>query len=471
MNILFSKDSYQSVTGNTVILLLAKDADRSTLPNNIQNALSLHDFKAKAGSLLFFPSFGSIAADRIMIVGSGDGSMYDLRIAVRAAGHKARASNITEAIINGYGFNDEQVHATISSFAAGNYRFDKYKEEGKRTSAISSLTLLLDRDPPSVEEAKHLLAGRTLCRDVVNAPAAEIYPESLAQVALSLQSEHISVMVWDEKKLKAEGMGGITAVGQGSSKPPRFIHLHYKPAGNPRKKIALAGKGVTFDSGGLSLKSSAGMQTMRCDMAGSGTVLGVFRALRDLQPDVEVHGLIGAAENMCGANSFKLGDILTAYNGKTIEIHNTDAEGRLVLADCLSYGSKLGVDAMVDLATLTGACVVALGNYYTALFTNVESLSEQLQTAAGNRGEGMWQLPLPDFYKPMLKAEWADIKNVGGRAAGSITAALFLSEFVTDTDWAHFDIAGSAFYDKGFQHFAPGATGSMVETLCDWICS
>ena len=248
-------------------------------------------------------------------------------------------------------------------------------------------------------------------------------------------------------------------------------NLHYKPTGTPRKKIAIVGKGVTFDAGGLSLKSSAGMQTMRCDMAGSGSVLGAFRSLKDIKPDVEVHGLIGAVENMCAANSYKLGDILKMYSGKTVEVHNTDAEGRLVLADCLAYGSKLGVDAMVDLATLTGACVVALGNYYTALFTNSESISSELQDAANNCGEGMWRLPLPDFYKPMLKAEWGDIKNVGGRAAGSIPAALFLSEFVTDTEWAHLDIAGSAFYDNTFQHFVPGATGSMVETLCDWICS
>jgi leucyl aminopeptidase len=158
-------------------------------------------------------------------------------------------------------------------------------------------------------------------------------------------------------------------------------------------------------------------------------------------------------------------------NGKTVEVHNTDAEGRLVLADCLSYGSKLGVDYMVDLATLTGACVVALGNHYTALFSNEDDLCEQLNTAAKNTGEGMWRMPLPDLYKSMLSAEWGDIKNVGGRAAGSITAALFLSEFVTDTKWAHLDIAGSAFYDNPFHHFEKGGTGSMVETLCDWIVS
>ena len=471
MQLLFSQASYKTAQGNTLVLFLSKETDLGSLPDNIQKMLSLRDFKQKAGKVIFFPSFGTVAAEQIMIVGSGSGSRSDMYLAARAAGDHARKEGIEDVTIDCHGQSDEQLYVTIRCFAAGNYRFDKYRNESKRTSAAATLTLLLERNPPEVQRIQHLIAGRNLCRDIVNAPPAEIYPETLAQVALSLQSEEISVTVWDEKKVKEEGMGGITAVGQGSSNPARFIHLHYKPKGTPRKKLAIAGKGVTFDAGGLSLKSSAGMQTMRCDMAGSGSVLGAFRAIRDIKPDVEVHGLIGAVENMCSANAFKLGDILSIYNGKTVEIHNTDAEGRLVLADCLSYGSKLGVDAMVDLATLTGACVVALGNYYTALFTNSESLAGQLQASADNCGEGMWRLPLPDFYKPMLKAEWGDIKNVGGRAAGSITAALFLSEFVSDTEWAHLDIAGSAFYNSTFQHFAKGATGSMVETLCDWVCS
>jgi leucyl aminopeptidase len=231
------------------------------------------------------------------------------------------------------------------------------------------------------------------------------------------------------------------------------------------------GKGVTFDSGGLSLKSSGGMQTMRCDMAGSAAVLGAFKAIKALRPDVEVHGIIGAVENMCAANSYKLGDILTMYNGKTVEVHNTDAEGRLVLADCLTYGSKLGLDYIVDLATLTGACVVALGEYYSGLFTNENELASDLLNAAESSGEGLWRMPLPDFYKEKLKADWGHIKNVGGRSAGSITAALFLSEFVTDTKWAHIDIAGPAFLDKGFRHFSTGGTGAMVESLTEWISS
>jgi leucyl aminopeptidase len=311
-------------------------------------------------------------------------------------------------------------------------------------------------------------AGQAWARDLVNEPAAAIYPQSLAEQAETLRASGLEVTVWDEKKLVDEGMGGITAVGQGSAQPPRFIHVAWKPA-NPSRKVALVGKGVTFDAGGLSIKPTSGMLTMKCDMGGSASVLGVMRAIADLKPDVEVHGLIGAAENMLGGNAFKLGDVVTMRNGKTVEIHNTDAEGRLCLADCLSYGSELGVDQMVDIATLTGAAVVALGEHYSALMTRSESFAASLLGHADASGEGLWRLPLPAFYKEKLNSQIATVKNVGGRAAGSITAGLFLNEFVTDTEWAHIDIAGPAFLDKGRRHFGHGGTGAMVPTLTRWV--
>jgi leucyl aminopeptidase len=212
------------------------------------------------------------------------------------------------------------------------------------------------------------------------------------------------------------------------------------------------------------------MMTMRCDMGGSAVVIGVLRAIASLRPDVEVHGIVGAVENMCGANSFKLGDILKIRNGKTVEVHNTDAEGRLVLADCLSYASELKPDTIIDFATLTGACVVALGEYYTGLFTNDDDLAAQLLSQADDAGEGLWRLPLPEFYKAKLKAEWGDIKNLGGRPAGATTAALFLSEFVEEgIPWAHCDVAGPTFLDKPFRDFATGGTGAMVSTITQWL--
>jgi leucyl aminopeptidase len=225
---------------------------------------------------------------------------------------------------------------------------------------------------------------------------------------------------------------------------------------------------VTYDAGGLNLKPGAGLQNMRCDMGGAATVVGVFRALADIQPDVEVHGIIGTVENMLGGSAYKLGDILHISNGKTVEVHNTDAEGRLVLADCLSYASKLGLDSMVDIATLTGACMVALGERYSGLFTDDDELADAITQAAAESGEDVWRLPLEQRYKEKLKAEWADVKNIGGRSAGSITAALFLSYFAENTRWAHLDIAGPAFSEKPVDHFAPGGLGAMVSTLTRW---
>jgi leucyl aminopeptidase len=469
MNIII-ENTDKTLSSSALVVFLSNEIDVE-LPEHANEILSLNDFKGKVGQVVCTPSFGYTKGPSLFVVGSGDSSADELRVTARAAGTVARKKGLKEVTIDAANCTEEEAIAIITGFAAGNYRFDKYKAKDKRTNALEKMTILHGAKAELAQKAIALIEGRNFCRDLVNAPPAELYPETMAQAARELEGDNLSVLVWDEMKLKEEKMNGIIAVGQGSINPGRFIHMHYKPAGEARKKIALVGKGVTFDAGGLSLKSSAGMLTMRCDMGGAGTVLGVFRSLVDLQPDVEVHGLIGAVENMCAANSYKLGDILTMHNGKTVEVHNTDAEGRLVLADCLSYGSKLGVDYMVDLATLTGACVVALGNHYTALFSNEEDICTQLSAAASKTGEGLWRMPLPDLYKSMLKAEWGDIKNLGGRAAGSITAALFLSEFVTDTKWAHLDIAGSAFYDSQFNHFEKGGTGSMVETLCEWILS
>jgi leucyl aminopeptidase len=414
---------------------------------------------------------GRLGATWLSVVGLGDGTgaaaIDGVRRAAGAAGKAARARGVGAVALSVPNLDATGSAAAVEGFSAGNYKFDRYKAEGDRKAGATSLDLL-GGDAAQLDVAKALAAGQTLARDLVNEPAAVIYPESLADQARALRDLGLEVTVWDHKKLKKNGMGGITAVGQGSKRKPRFIHLSWTPE-NPTRKVALIGKGVTFDAGGLSIKPSSGMQTMRCDMGGSATVLGVMRAVGMLKPDVEVHGVIGAAENMLGGNAFKLGDVLTMYNGKTVEIHNTDAEGRLCLADCLAYASKLGVDEMVDIATLTGAAVVALGEHYTALMSQNDDLADRLLSHADHAGEGLWRLPLPDFYKEKLKAEWGTLKNVGGRAAGSITAGLFLSEFVDGPDWAHLDIAGPAFLDKPRRQYASGGTGAMVPTLTRWV--
>jgi leucyl aminopeptidase len=425
-------------------------------------------FTGKAGQIAVFHTFGRVSAKRVALVGVGDGSVGDYRQAAGRAGSAARSQGDATIALSLGALTAQQWQGAVEGIHEGVYRFDKYKAEDKRKSAPSSVLVLDDVDRSGADEAHAIGAGRILARDLVNEPADVLYPETLAQQALALADDRISVEVWDFDRIKAAGMGGVEAVGKGSNRDPRFIHLTYKPAGTPRRKVGLIGKGVTYDAGGLNLKPGAGLQNMRCDMGGAATVVGVFRALADIQPDVEVHGIIGTVENMLGGSAYKLGDILHISNGKTVEVHNTDAEGRLVLADCLSYASKLGLDSMVDIATLTGACMVALGERYSGLFTDDDELADAITQAAAESGEDVWRLPLEQRYKEKLKAEWADVKNIGGRSAGSITAALFLSYFAENTRWAHLDIAGPAFSEKPVDHFAPGGLGAMVSTLTRW---
>ncbi len=426
------------------------------------------DFKGNAGQIAVFHTFGRVASKRIALVGVGSGSAGEYRRAFGRAGSEARSRGDQTVALSTGALDANRWQEVVEGWHEGVYRFDKYKAEESRKAAPASVIVLDDVDRSHNKQASAIGMGRALARDLVNEPADALYPETLAQQALALANEQISVEVWDFDRIKAANMGGVEAVGKGSNRDPRFIHLVYRPNGPARKKVGLVGKGVTYDAGGLNLKPGAGLQTMRCDMGGAATVVGVFRALADIQPDVEVHGIIGAVENMLGGSAYKLGDILHISNGKTVEVHNTDAEGRLVLADCLSYASKLELDAMVDIATLTGACLVALGERYSGLFTGDDALANAISQAAADAGEDIWRLPLEARYKEKLKAEWADVKNVGGRAAGSITAALFLSHFVEDTRWAHLDIAGPAFSDKAVDHFSPGGLGAMVSTLTRW---
>ena len=429
------------------------------------------EFTGKPGTSFSTPSFGRVSALRVLVVGTGTGSVSDLRLAAGNAGNYARQRGAKQVAfaLPGTPVQSAELRGCIEAFSEGNYRFDRYKAESARKAAADGLCFLgIAEDATAVSRSAALAAGQSLARDLVNEPASEVYPASLAKVAEGLASDRVTVTVLDEVAIRERGMGGITAVGQGSARPARFVHMTYTPPGPQKGHIALVGKGVTFDSGGLSIKPNDGMLTMRCDMAGAAVVLGAMKAIAAIQPAVRVDGIFGAVENMPSGTSYKLGDILKMHNGKRVEIHNTDAEGRLVLADCLSYASELKPDAVIDLATLTGAAVVALGDWYSALYTRNDAFATTIAQHAAESGEGVWRMPLPDLYKDKLKAEWGDLKNVGGRAGGSITAALFLSEFVTIEKWAHIDIAGPAFLDAALMHYVPGATGTMVRTLARW---
>ena len=309
-----------------------------------------------------------------------------------------------------------------------------------------------------------------LTRGLVNAPADEIYPETFAEQAAEVAKRNgLEIEVWDAKRLAKERCGALLAVAKGSSREARLVILRYRggPANQP--PLAIVGKGVTFDSGGLSLKPPEGMLTMKCDKAGASTMVGALEAIARLKLPVNVIGIAGLVENMTGPAAMKLGDVLVARNGRTIEVHNTDAEGRLVLADCLALAVDLGAARIVDLATLTGACVVALGTEVAGVMTNDQPWCDAVVAAARAAGEPVWQLPMyPDIYDDLIKSEVADIKNVGeGRWGGAITAAKFLENFVGQTPWTHIDIAGPAFRDKPKPWSDGGASGQYVRTLVE----
>ncbi len=476
MRVAFASSSLAQTKADLLVIGVPLDQVAATLAGLGDFAAALaavatdEEFTGKPGTTLGAPTYGRVAAARILLVGTGPGAMADLRTAAGLAGKEARARGAKNVALAfpGVSVGTAELRTAIEAFAEGNYKFDKYKSTGKKAPADALVFVGAEENADAVSRALALVAGQDLARDLVNEPADAIYPETLAAAALALASDRVTVKVLDEDQIREKGMGGIYGVGKGSARPPRFVHMTYTPAVPAKGHIALVGKGVTFDSGGLSLKPSDGMMTMRCDMAGAAAVIGAMKAIAAIGPAVRVDAIFGAVENMNSGTSYKLGDILTMYNGKKVEIHNTDAEGRLVLADCLTYATELKPDALVDLATLTGAAVVALGDWYSAVYTRSDDLANTLAARANEAGEGVWRMPLPDLYKDKLKAEWGDLKNVGGRAGGSITAALFLSEFTTVENWAHIDIAGPAFFDSALMHYAAGGSGTMVRTLARW---
>ena len=374
----------------------------------------------------------------------------------------------------------EAARALAEAALMGTYRFDRYRSEPRPGRRHLRQVHVATAEAPAkavgagLAWGERVAAAVNLARDLVNEPPGILTPPRLAEIAEEqARAAGLEVEVFAPAALRKMGMGGILGVAQGSHQEPRLVRLHYRPKGKPDRKVAIIGKGLTFDSGGLSLKTSEGMETMKCDMAGSAAVLATMLALGDLGCRSEVTGLMGIAENMPGGEAIRPGDVLRIMNGKTVEVRNTDAEGRLVLADCLSYASKIdGLEAVVDLATLTGACVVALGPMASGLMSNHQPLADDLLRSAAAAGEAVWQLPLYAEYREHIKSDVADIKNTGIRWGGAITAALFLQEFVRDgLPWAHMDIAGPAFGEKEYSYLGKGGSGAGVRTLLRWLAT
>ncbi|MEK6247306.1 MAG: leucyl aminopeptidase, partial [Planctomycetales bacterium] len=411
-----------------------------------------------------------VAASQVVCVGLGPRAKLDAGAAYRAAAAVAkRLASKPRKKVAFYLDDLESGDITESAIAGsvvGCQGQDLYRRE-KKMHCFEQLLWTATEDDIRVGDA--IGTGIRLTRRLVNEPPDRLYPAAFTAAAIEATKQlNLEVEVWGQQRLESERCGALLAVSRGSSREPQMVMMHYCGAGKEAPTLALVGKGVTFDSGGLSLKPSSSMLSMKCDMAGAATVLGAMHAIAALHLPVNISGYMGLVENMTGADAYKLGDVLTARDGTTIEIHNTDAEGRLVLADTLSVALDDQPDRIIDLATLTGACVVALGENTAGIMTNNQEWCDEVLEAASEAGEAVWQLPMFSEFAKQIKSQIADIKNTGdGRWGGAMTAAKLLEHFVGDVPWVHIDIAGPAYTEKPLSWLDAGGTGALVRTLIE----
>lgn len=455
--------------GKTKIVLVVKDIENLESNNELYQYLKEEElFKANLSETYFHLD---LQEGNTLFLGLGEESKLsidDLRKAFHKAGQELMKSKVDSAGVTIPKFKDLCYKKTMAAVTEGlfqsEYAFEKYlsKKKVKPTLKEMYFDVLEDKTDKvleAIEESKILAEGIFLTRDLVNERAINMYPETLANAAKdNLEDLGIQVDIYGRKEIKDMNMKAFLAVTEGSSKEPRFIVMTYKGNPDSSEKIALVGKGLTYDSGGYSLKPSTSMDTMFTDMAGSATVIGAMKSIAKSKIKKNVVGIIAACENLVSGAAYKPGDIIGSMAGKTIEVLNTDAEGRLTLADALWYAVKeVKADKVVDLATLTGACVVALGSTTSGAITNNDDLMREVKEASELAGEPVWQLPSHDDYREMIKGDFADLKNTGGRGAGTITAGLFLEEFVDDTPWVHLDIAGTSYIEKPNGYIPKGA--------------
>lgn len=453
----------------------------SALGGTLSRLVEIEDLTGKLTQQIAVRDAQGISATRLLVTGLGkldDLTRPRLEKALTAAARKvASKKDMSAAIAIPESLGDSITPGLAVETAATALHVASQGQDGRKAEPgrhpLTAASIVVDSaDESAAREAaeRGTILGESinLTRDLVNQPPQDVYPESFAERAQQVASElGLNCEVLGQSELEDEKMGSLLAVARGSEREPRVVAIEYRGGADDAPTLALCGKGVTFDSGGLSLKPSDGMITMKCDMAGAATVLGALSAIARLKLPVNVTGYMGLVENMISGSSYKLGDILTARNGTTIEVQNTDAEGRLVLADVLSFAADRGADRLIDLATLTGACVVALGEAVTGVFSNDQEWCDSLLSAAASAGEMAWQLPTFDFYSDLLKSDVADCRNIGGRWGGAITAAKFLEKFVDEKPWVHLDIAGPAFAASNKAHREGGASGCMVRTLVE----
>jgi leucyl aminopeptidase len=443
-----------------------------TSPVDVDGLLVREKAKGEAGELVSVPVPGDGPLERVRLAGTGEASPADLRRAGAALARRARGASSLALDLRALALDEASVRALADGLLLASYSFTLKPSATPR--ALAAVTLVVT-DPaalqPALDRAVTTATATAIARDLVNTPSLTKTPDWLARRASALLPG-LDVTVLDETQLAARGFGGILAVGQGSARPPRLVEAVYDGGG--RRTVVLVGKGITFDTGGLSLKPNDGMLAMKTDMGGAAAVLGALRAVAELQLPIKVVALVALAENMPSGTAQRPGDVLTQYGGRTVEVLNTDAEGRLVLADAIAYADReLAPDVIVDVATLTGAMPIALGKRTAGVFASDDALAEQLAQASADSGEPLWRMPLVEDYRAALDSPIADLRNIGNPkrklGGGSITAALFLREFTGGRPWAHLDIAGPARSGADDDEITKGGTGYGVRLLTRWI--
>ena len=467
-------------SGRSGIVQMADEA----LDGALRRLIDLGDFEGKHKQTAILYTEDAITAPRLAVVGMGKSDEFDAEKAREAAGEIAcqlRDLGVkTIAIPTPSDAPPEMIQAATEGSLLALYQFNQHKTEGlDDVKELDAITFLVsDEDGISTLEAAVALGsaiarGTMLARDLSNQPGNKLTPTILAEKAQEVaDGTGLACEIFDLAKLKEKGFGTLIAVAQGSQEEPRFITLEYIPDGEKRETVVYVGKGITFDSGGISLKPGKGMEEMKHDMSGAAAVLGAMQVIGNIKPNLHVVGLIAASENMPSGTAIKPGDVVTSYSGKTVEIINTDAEGRLVLADALGYAGRYEPQAVIDLATLTGAVIVALGNFTAGMMGTDQDVMNRLQAAGEKTHERVWQLPLWDDYDEQIKSDTADAKNIGDGTAGTIAGAVFLKKFAEGYPWVHLDIAGTAWDMKGSSYVPKTASGFGVRLLVqlaqDW---
>ena len=493
MKIFIKKGKLADTKSQAIILTLFEDSKKLTgaaleidQKSNglISELIENGDFEAKPSQISVIYTRGSLPAKRIALVGLGKHSEFNLeklRAAFAAVMRHLRNLNIKEAATS-INLNliprkkDQVAQAVAEGSLLGLYQYTPYKTVGREDlKEMEQLNIIADEKDFSliesaIKKARIITQAVYFARDIISAPANEMTPSIMAQKAREIaRRKNVSCKVLDKEKMKEMGMNALLAVASGSNEEPKFIILEYAGGKKSAAPVVLVGKGLTFDSGGISIKPADKMDEMKTDMSGGAAVMGVIMAAADLQLPLNITALIPATENMPGGTACKPGDIIKSYSGKTIEVLNTDAEGRLILADALAYASEFKPAAVIDVATLTGACVVALGDDVIGMLGTDDKLKKEIDKAAKTTGELVWELPLWESYHELIKSDIADYKNSGGRAAGTITAAAFLSKFVGDLPWVHLDIAGPAWTSKDKTYIPKGASGVAVRLLVEFL--